>query len=143
MTLAAPARRPSIGLRRFGYALAAAINGVLLYLINAEPGWDAVPFLTADTRSVLPLVNFCLVASVVVNLLFLGYDAPRFTALGNLATTLAGLVLLARILAVFPFDFSDYSFDWALVVRVLLIVGIIGSAIGAVTHVVAGLRGGR
>ena len=52
MTLSAatpPKHRPPVAARRFGYVLAALLNAVLLYAVNVWPGWESVPFLTADT----------------------------------------------------------------------------------------------
>lgn len=63
MTVKAEARRPQVGARRIGYAVAVLVNVALLYTINAWPGWEAVPFLTEDLRLVTGLVN----ASIVVN----------------------------------------------------------------------------
>jgi hypothetical protein len=50
MTLTEPTRRPSVATRRVGYVVAAVGEATLLYLVNVWPGWQAVPFLTADTR---------------------------------------------------------------------------------------------
>ena len=45
--------RPAVAGRRAGYAVAIAVNLVLLYLVNVAPGWQAVPFLTESTTEVL------------------------------------------------------------------------------------------
>jgi hypothetical protein len=135
-------RSPKAG-RRVGYAIAIAVNLLMLYLINVRPGWAAVPFLTDDTVEVLYLVNLSLIVSASVNVLYLGYDARWFVALGGLATTGVGLVVLARIWRVFPFAFSPGP-DWALAARVLLVLAIVGSVIALIVQsvqLVAGLRG--
>ena len=59
-----PKPRPGPTARRSGYVVAAAVNAVLLYLVDVRPGWDAVPFLTADTTLVLGAVNASLVAGL-------------------------------------------------------------------------------
>jgi hypothetical protein len=41
---------------------------------------------------------------------------------------------------VFPFDFSGWSFDWSSLVRVVLAMAIVGSAIGLLVQLVALLR---
>jgi TM2 domain-containing membrane protein YozV len=38
------------------------------------------------------------------------------------------------ILDVFPFDFSTYSFNWAPIVWIVLIMAIVGSGIGVLTE---------
>jgi hypothetical protein len=39
------------------------------------------------------------------------------------------------VLQVFPFRFVDPGFDWSALVRVLLVLGLVGSAIGVVAVV--------
>ncbi|MGY1804124.1 hypothetical protein ACI78T_12685 [Blastococcus sp. SYSU D00922] len=129
-------RRQSAASRRSGYAVAAAINLVLLWLIHGWPGWDAVPFLTGDFESVLGWIDASLVVSAAVNLVHLVRDPRWLTAAGALATTALGLVAAVRLLQVFPFDLGD-SDVWPVVCRVLLWVGVVGSAIGVVANLVA------
>jgi hypothetical protein len=140
MTVSTPVARPPVAVRRTGYVIAAVINAVMLYLINVSPGWAVLPFLTADTERVLPLVNLALAANVVVNLVYLVYDARWCTALGNLVTAVAGLASAIRVLRVFPFDFSGYAFDWTALVRVVLIVGVAGTGLAVVVQFVTVVR---
>lgn len=129
-------RQPSRAARRFGYLLAAAINGLMLVGANVWPGWDVVPFLSAEFASVLPLVNTSIAVGLVANLVYVVDDRRRVKALGDLATTAVGLVVMVRLWEVFPFDFSGSTFDWELVARVLLGLGVVGSAIGIVVALV-------
>jgi hypothetical protein len=142
MTVTAPARRPSTGARRAGYVIGAAINAAFLLLINVAPGWDAVPFLTADAGRLVGLVNVSLVLGLVCNLVYVLADPVWLTSLGGLITTGVGLVVLVRFWQVFPFDFGDAAFDWAMLVRVVLVVGIVGSIIGLVVQTVSLVRAG-
>jgi hypothetical protein len=52
-------------------------------------------------------------------------------------TTVVGIVAMVAMWRVFPFDFGEASFDWALLFRWVLGVGIAGSAIGIVVNVVS------
>ncbi|MBO4206813.1 hypothetical protein [Micromonospora echinofusca] len=130
----APARRPSVGARRFGYLAAITVNVVLLTLINGRPGWRAVPFLTDAAGQVVGLVNASIVAGVVVTATYLRYDAPWWRSLGDLATSVVGLAALVRLWEVFPFAFPDPSVDWPLVARVVLAVSIAGTVVGIVVQ---------
>ena len=47
-----------------------------------------------------------------------------------------GIALTWQVLAVFPFRFAGDGFDWAVLIRVLLVLGLVGSAIGVVAGVV-------
>ena len=77
---------------------------------------------------------------MAVNLLYVAYDARWFVALGGLVTTGVGLVVLTRIWRVFPFAFGP-GFDWPLVMRVLLVLAIAGSAIALIVQPVQLLIG--
>jgi hypothetical protein len=135
MTTSAPARRPSVGARRFGYLVAAVVNVALLYFANVWPGWDALPFLTADTVLVMAAINASISVNLFVNVVYLFRDDPPLKSLGDLATMAVGLFALVRVWVVFPFDFGS-GFDWAIVVRVLLVAGMVGSVLAIVATVV-------
>jgi hypothetical protein len=132
--------RPPVAARRFGYLIAAGINGVFLYLINVSPGWQVVPFLTENTGQVLGLINISILANVAANLIYVVYDAPWWKVAGDLVTTGIGLVVVFRIWNVFPFDFSDTTFDWTFIARLLLVVAMVGATIGMVVQLVSLIR---
>ena len=133
-------RRPPAAARRIGYVVVVVIDALVLYAIHAWPGWDAVPFLTADTELVLPIVTASLVAGIVANLAFVVADPPRFKAFGDLVTTAIALAATVRVWQVFPFDFGE-GFDWALVARVFLVLGIVGSLLGMAVQLTTIVRG--
>jgi hypothetical protein len=114
----------------------AVVNCVLLFLVNVRPGWRAVPFLTADTPLVLGLVNSSLVVGLLSGVLCALVDAPRIRALADLAQNAVGLAALIRVWQVFPFAFEGDGFDWALVARWVLGIGMVGSVIGIVSALV-------
>jgi hypothetical protein len=125
--------------RRAGYVVAVAVNAVLLYLINGRPGWDVLPFLTADMTKALPLINLSLVAGIAVNLVYLIRDPRWLVAAGAVVTTGVGLAAVVRLWQVFPFDFAAGS-AWETIARILLLLGIAGSVIGLIVQIVALLR---
>jgi hypothetical protein len=133
------AKRPSTASRRAGYVIAAVINAALLWLIHVWPGWDAVPFLTEDFETVLWLINLTLAVTIALNLIYVVRDPRWLTAAGAIVTTAIGLAAAVRMLQVFPFDFGD-SDVWPVVVRVLLWVAVVGSAIGIIANVVTLVR---
>jgi len=138
MTVNAPTRRPRAAARRFGYVIAAALTAVLWYLVNIQPGWRALPFLTEDFTQVLALFNFSLAVSLAVNLIYLVFDPVWGKALGDLVTTGIGVAVLVRIWQVFPFTFDDV---WGVLARVTLVLAIVGSAIAIAINVVTVFRG--
>lgn len=132
--------RRSVGTRRIGYAVGAVVNTTLLYLVNDWPGWAALPFLTADTALVVPLINLSIGVGIVINLARIAYDPQWFVAFGDVVTTGIGLAALLRIWRVFPFEFASGTVDWSLIVRVVLVFAIVGSVIGIVAGLVSMVR---
>lgn len=131
--------RQSVGARRFGYAVSIAVNAVLILLIYVEPGWRVLPFLTEDDVPVVALVVASMVVTIAVNLVWIAYDPLWLRSLGDLVTTIVGIVVLSRFLIVFPFSFAADS-PWELVVRIFLIVGLVGASIGVVVYLVTFLH---
>ena len=119
--------RPSRATRRTGYVFAVGINAAVLYAIQSWPGWQEVPFLTARTEQVLGWVAASLIAGLGANAAYLLTDPPWLKSLGDLVITGIGLVAIIRVWQVFPFDFGDASFDWALLMRILLGIAFFGS----------------
>ena len=137
MSHAGAARRPSAAARRVGYLVGVVVSAALLFVLNAQPGWQALPFLTSDTSQVMGLVNLSLAVSLAVNVVYLFYDPPWLKSLGDLITCGIGLAVAIRIWQVFPFVFHGSSAWWSTAVRVLLILVIVGSAISIVVQAVS------
>jgi hypothetical protein len=131
-----PQRTPTSAARRFGYAIGAVANLVMMFLIYVWPGWEIVPFLTDDTTRVLGLVMASLIVGVATNLVYMVADPPVLRTIGDVLSTGIAVAVITRTLRVFPFDFGDATFDWALVTRILLILLIIATSIGLVAQMV-------
>jgi len=131
--------RQSAAARRFGYAIAIAVNAVLIYLVYVTPGWRVLPFLTEEAASVVALAVLSMVISIGVNLVWLAYDPLWLRSLGELVTAVVALAVLGRILTVFPFTFADDA-PWEPLVRIGLIVALVGTSIGVVAHLVTLIR---
>src|SRR5690242_12707439 len=99
--------RRSRSWRRLGYLVAAGVNVAVLWIVNVQPGWSDLGFLTDDAERVVALVNVSAVVALVVNVGYLWFDGSRVRTLGDLFTTTAGLMAAARVLQVFPFDLDE------------------------------------
>ncbi|HEX7100020.1 MAG TPA: hypothetical protein VF377_12345 [Acidimicrobiia bacterium] len=145
MTTTAPTRSGAgtSGDPRLGYAVSVAINVALLYAATNVLEWNVLPFLTRTWTEVLPWVAATLIASIVANVVYLFDDTRPIRAAGDLVTNLVSVAATFRLFAVFPFDFSRYAFDWAVVARVLLVLGMAGATIAAIVALVRLLVGGR
>ena len=121
---------------RSGNIGSAVVNALLLYGINIWPGWQIVPFLTADMPRALDLINASLIAAIVVNVVCAVIHARALLALGNLVVMGIGVAAMMRLWEVFPFDFGTSWSGWPVLVRVLLVLGIVGTIIGAIVELV-------
>ena len=135
-----PIRRPRRGARRLGYALSAAINLVLLWLVNISPGWEIVPFLTDDFARVVGYVNASLVVGVVTNLVYVAADPWWARRLGDAITAAFALIVLLQLVAVFPFDLGTGWSGWSTVLRTGLALACVGTAIGVLANLVQFVR---
>jgi hypothetical protein len=133
-------RQRSRASRRGGYLVSIAINGVLLYLLNAHPDWQSMSFLTPATAQVIALVNLTLWAGLAANAVYLIADPPPLHALGDLVTLTIAVVTALRVWDVFPFAFHGSVAFVAVIARVVLIIGIVGASIGILYSVVTLIR---
>ena len=120
--------------RRAGYLAAAAVDAVLIAVINVWPGWQAVSVLTPAAAEVVALINMALVVGIVASLLQVAADAAWLHWLAETITGAIGLAVLMRTLRVFPFTFADEEWAWA--VRLGLVLLIVVTAIALVVAVV-------
>lgn len=131
--------RPRAASRRVGYVVAVAVNALMLYLLNRNPGWQSVPFLTDAMTWVIGVVNLSITAGLVANLVYVVWDPTWLKALGDLATTCAGVLAMLRIWQVWPFDFPAGT-PWDLLAHVALGLGLVGGAIGIIESTVRYVR---
>ena len=131
-----PQRRMPAPAERFGFLVAAAINGMMLWVAHQLLDWGWPDFLTDDFELVLGLVTASFIAGIVVNLALAVHHRGRIRALADLVTAAFALAVGLRMWEVFPFDFTGYATDWSGFARVALIVGIVATGIALVAHLV-------
>ncbi len=101
------------------------------------PGWDVLPFLTDDFRQVLGWVVAGLIAGGGRQCDLRRRRPAGDQGLGDLVIDALGLVALIRLWQVFPFDFGgDSTFPWSTIVRVVLVVGMAGTAVAMIVLIV-------
>jgi hypothetical protein len=144
MALNSPAARQPATARKTGYVIAVLVNTAMLYLVNVQPGWQVLPFLTDGIVDVLGLVNLSLAAGIVVNAFYLVDDRPVVRSAGELTATGIALVVLIRLLQVFPFDFGGWAtvgpIQMSFVVRLALVVVAVAAVLGMIVHFVSLIR---
>lgn len=135
-------QRPRVarGTRRFGYVVSVAVNLVMLGLIHTWPGWDVVPFLSAETSDVLPYVDASIATAILVNVAYVVRDGRLAKASGELLTNLVSMLSLVMFWRVWPFDFDGVWGGWEPLTYVLLGVATFGTAVAALVQVVTLVR---
>jgi hypothetical protein len=123
-----------------GYLVSAAIDGALLWVVHRLPFWK--PFFLLDSYGeVLWALDMSLIVQIVLNVVLIFFHPLFFHYLANVVFSLVSIVSLSVLLQVFPVDFSARLGHWAnTLFRVVLIVGLVGSAIGGAVHFVRFLR---
>lgn len=111
-------RRRSDG--RGGYLFGAVVYAVLLFGVNAWPGWESIPLLTESAASLLWLVNLSLAIGLLAQVACAVDDNARVRALGVYSVALVNMALVAGLLQVFPFDYGDVDPVWATATRLIL-----------------------
>lgn len=138
----APSRlRVPAAVTRFGHLLAAAGNGVLLWVSHQLLDWGWPAFLTRDFELVLGIVTASFVASIVVNIALAFHRQARFRALTDLVTSGFAMAVVLRTWEVFPFDFAGYGRDWSGLVHLGLVVGILVTGVSMVATLITLLTG--
>jgi hypothetical protein len=130
-------KQPSAAARRTGYVFAILINAALLFAVNVWPEWDVVPFLSDEFTQVLALVNASMVVTLLVNVVYLFNDRRPVKQLLDIVSLAVTVVVGIRMWQVFPFDFGDQTFDWELLFRIAIVLGIVGVAIAIIVNIVS------
>lgn len=126
--------------RRLGYAVVVVVNSVLLVLVNAVPGWEAVSFVTADAVDVIFFVNLSLIVGMIVNSLNAVFDLAWLRAAGEFVSSAVAVVMLVQLWRVFPFEFTDPTVEWALVARVVIVFAIGACVVSMIVQAVRLIR---
>jgi hypothetical protein len=122
--------------RRVGYAIAVLVNLVMLVITHNILDWGWLPFLTGEFAQVVPWISLGLVATIVANAVYQFNDTPMVKSTGQIGVNLISVFVTYQIWQVFPFDFSAYQFNWAALVRVLLVLAIVGAGAGMLTEAI-------
>jgi hypothetical protein len=129
---------------RAGFVVAAIVNALLLLGVNAHETW--LPWthgvVTEAFPEVLWAVNSALWVQVLGNALLVFTHPLWFRRMAEFGFGLVTILSSAALYQVFPFDFAAIQLPWLTVVaRILLILAIVGGALGMVTAMVRMGRG--
>jgi hypothetical protein len=114
-------------------------NIIALVAINLYPLWRPLTagVVTEGWTRILWAADLSLLAQIGGNLILLFWRPRWLRYLFELVFSAAGLLSVAVFFAVFPLDFSRVVGDWLnTLTRVILILGMLGTAIGVVVNLV-------
>jgi hypothetical protein len=122
--------------RMTDYIFSVIFNIAFLVVVNKVPDWNIV-FIIDSFPDILWALNTYLAVSIAGNLVLIFFH-PRFLHhLLNAVFAIFGILATSVMLSIFPFDFSNLVGEWLnILIRIALIVGIVGSAIGVVVNIV-------
>jgi hypothetical protein len=122
--------------RRAGFVAAIAVNLAMLWVVDNLLTWGLVPFLTAEFRQVLWLIELSLGATILINASWLAYDVTWFRSFGQIFLNVLSAVVAMTMYRVFPFDFSAYEFAWEPIARAVIVLTVVGLAFGTFAELV-------
>ena len=139
-------RRESFDIRgralsAIGHVVAIGVNLVLLYVVQNLGEWDLLWFLTSDYSRVIEPISVSIIATAVGHALKIILPGQRIGLLIDGVVTVFGFYALLRIFQVFPFEFDPDGFRWDRVARFVLVIGLLGSAIGILVTPLRMLQG--
>jgi len=117
--------------RRAGYVIAALIDAVLLWVTHHLLEWGWPSFLTSEFDEILPIISASFIVGILFNVVLVAHDPPWLKTLGDVVGAVIAFIASWRTFAVFPFDFSDWGTDWSWLVRAILVVAMVSTAIAA------------
>jgi hypothetical protein len=122
--------------RRMGeYISSVVANAILIYVLNRLPDWNISVLVSDLYRQVLWAINLSLGVHVGLNFFLIFYHPLSLHYLAGVVLSGVGVIPLARLVSVFPFSFPAQLSDWLTpLVKVLLILGLVGAAIGAAVN---------
>ena len=130
--------------RTADHVIGAAVNLVLLALVNGTPGWRAVPFLTEEAAPAAALLTVALWVGVGVHAVLLLAGSPaRMRALGDVVSAAFGVAISWELLRTFPVDASAGS-ALEVTLRGVAVLGLLVAVVAVVdglTRVVGRPRG--
>lgn len=133
-TPAKPEKKPPN--RISNYIPSVIFNIIILIVVNKIPDWN-IAFITESYPEILRAVNMSLIVHIAGNLILIFIHPLLLHHLTNAVFSVFSLIAAWVILSVFPFDFSEIAGSWLnTVVRICLIVGVVGSAVSIVVHVI-------
>jgi uncharacterized membrane protein len=112
---------------------------IALYHVQPDGSVTRLSMLTSDYFAWLPILVTVLVISVAANIIMIIYDRYWFREIIQIILTVIGVVVVANLVSIFPFDFSmipnaTAAYIVPVVVTIVLIIIAVGLGVGALVR---------
>jgi hypothetical protein len=115
---------------RSEFIAAIIINIILWFIVNNLLNWN-LSFISPTFIQVLGILNLLITTTIIINVIFLFYQATWFRNMLKIITSILGIMVAYSLLVVFPFILNEVL---ALVLTIILVLAIIGGIIGLIIH---------
>lgn len=122
---------------RAEFVVAVIVNIILYYVANNLLSWN-ISFIAPSFADVLWIVNYFLLAAIIVNLLFILYHPNWFRNMLQIVTDVLFIITAYTFFTVFPFLVGE---GLVIVLKILIALLIAGSVIALIIHVVRFILG--
>lgn len=124
--------------KQIGYAVAVVMNVIVWYVINNLLNWN-VQFITPRFADVLWAFNLSIGATAVTNAFYIIYNPGWFHHLTQMVLAVLAFNSVYVLRSVFPFDFPNATWDYAL--RLALLMAMVAAGIAFVVELVKLISG--
>lgn len=121
--------------KRGKYPASIISNLIFFFLINLFPLWigKTQGVVTSNWVKVLWAMDLSIITVILGDVILIAYYRKWLKSLIEFFISVTALISAAVFYSIFPLDFSHIVGQWLnIAIRVLLIVGIVGAAIGAI-----------
>lgn len=117
---------------RAGFLVSIIFNIILYYIANNLLNWN-ISFIAPTFANVLWIVNYFLLAAIIINLIFIFYHPNWFRNLLHVIIDVLFILTAYTFFTVFPFIVGE---GLAIALKILIALVIVGSVISMIIHVV-------
>lgn len=116
---------------------------VAVFIILLNVFYDNVRLLNDDFTKVLPIINFSLAVSLLINASTIFIHSTVYKRITTLIGNLIFFVVAYQVWIVFPFDTSyiNLDFNWDGLIRLVMAITIIAVLVASIVDIVRLIRG--
>ena len=119
--------------KKIEFIIAIIANIIFLYIVNNLMAWN-ISFIADSLSDILWILNISIIANILANIIYLIYYSEWLRVVSQIILNILGFWVAYSLYVVFPFNFSNILYDYAVVFA--LIVAMIALVIASFVEVV-------